>query len=448
MIRKALGFKEKALSYDVAGISNISFLNTPVIFYNWEAEDFTTKGYVQNSEVYKIIQKIIQKCAVAQTELYIDDGKEKSISRSNYRKFKYSSTPAEHVKKQLYIKALDYAPDNSKLSELLENPNQLQTWRELTELFRIFYFTQGEAFLARETPMDSKLPTEVYVIPPYRMKHFVKDGVIVGWQYDMGNGKYRTWKGDDFDDVVHFKMSNPQFDGNGKQLRGMSPLLAGMKYLQLDDYAIEAWIKSLQNEGAKGIISPNHPDHTNWLNPEQVKTTQIKVDEKIHGIENKNKIVVSGMPLQYTQIGLSPDALNIISSLEKAGDNLCDLWGVPSVLFEKNPTYQNQKEAGARFVRDVILPYLNKEEDMLNSWLVEPFRKERANVTNYVLNYDTSLYDELRISLEDRAYLKDILSINEMRVIDGYDEIDNDYANEVFIAQGKVPLSDFGYGEQ
>jgi len=311
------------------------------------------------------------------------------------------------------------------------------------ELFRIFYFTQGEAFLARETPIGSKMPTEVWVVPPYRMRHFVKDGVIVAWEYDMGNGQYRRWKDDTFDDVLHVKMSNPQFDGKGKQLRGMSPLLAGLKSLQLDDFAIEAWLKSLENEGAKGIISPNHPDKTNWLSPDQVKATETRVQEKIHGYENKNKVVVSGMPLQYTQIGLSPDALNIINSLEKAGNDLCDLWGVPAVLFDPNPTYQNQKEAGARFIRDVILPYLNKEEDALNRWLVEPFRKER----NYLLNYDTSLFDELRITMQDRDYLRAMLTLNEMRIIEGYDEIDNPYADEVFVEQGKIPLSDYGFGE-
>jgi HK97 family phage portal protein len=445
MIRKALGLKEKsgttkAIAYDV---SNITYLNTPVIFYDWEAEDYTLKGYVGNSEVYKIIQKIIQKCAVAELELYVDNGSDKSRKRKKYERFKYSATPSEHVKKMLYFKALDYAPENSSLAKLIRKPNQTQTWRDMMELFRIFYFTQGEAFLARETPIGSKMPTEVWVVPPYRMRHFVKDGVIVAWEYDMGNGKYRCWADDTFDDVLHVKMSNPQFDGKGKQLRGMSPLLAGLKSLQLDDFAIEAWLKSLENEGAKGIISPNHPDKTNWLSPEQVKATELKVQEKIHGYENKNKVVVSGMPLQYTQIGLSPDALNIINSLEKAGNDLCDLWGVPAVLFDPNPTYQNQKEAGARFIRDVILPYLNKEEDALNRWLVEPFRKER----NYILDYDTSLFDELRITMQDREYLERILTLNEMRIIEGYDEIENPYANEVFVEQGKIPLSDYGFGE-
>ena len=150
----------------------------------------------------------------------------------------------------------------------------------------------------------------------------------------------------------------------------MSPLLAGLPPPHRPHLATEEWLKSLENEGAKGIISPNHPDKTNWLSPDQVKATEVKVQEKIHGYENKNKVVVSGMPVQYTQIGLSPDALNIINSLEKAGNDLCDLWGVPAVLFDPTPTYQNQKEAGARLIRDVILPYLNKEEDTLNRLFV------------------------------------------------------------------------------
>ena len=37
--------------------------------------------------------------------------------------------------------------------------------------------------------------------------------VIVAWEYDMGNGQVQALGGDTFDDVLHVKMSNPQFDG-------------------------------------------------------------------------------------------------------------------------------------------------------------------------------------------------------------------------------------------
>ena len=48
--------------------------------------------------------------------------------------------------------------------------------------------------------------------------------------------------------------------------------------------------------------------------------------------------------------------------------------------------------------------------------------------------------------MQDRDYLRSMLTLNEMRIIEGYDEIDNQYANEVFIEQGKIPLSDYGLG--
>lgn len=447
MIKKALGFKKhstKALSTQLN--SPFSLYNVPLTLYSWEAKDFVEKGYTKNANVYKIVQKIIQKLGVAQLELYIDNGDDKARKYRKYRSNKYNATPTEHVKKRLYTKALEYAPEESDLFQLLENPNPVQTWRDLSELFWLFYTVQGETFYIRETALNSYKALELYTVPPSRMNHIVKNDELVGWQYNMPDGRVRTWIGDDMKNVFHMKMASPLFDIGGSQFRGFSPLLAGLKYLQLDDYAIEAWLKSLQNEGAKGIISPNHPDKENWLNPEQREKTQEMVEAKIQGMNNKNKIVVSGMPLQYTQIGLSPDALNIINSLEKAGDNLCDLWGVPAILFEKNPTYQNQREGAARFIRDVILPYLNKQEDALNKWLVEPFRVEGKNKINYVLDYDTSLYDELQMSLEERKSLDGKLTLNELRAIDGFDAIDNEYADEVFIDTNKIPLSDYSGG--
>src|SRR5678816_4653457 len=105
------------------------------------------------------------------------------------------------------------------------------------------------------------------------------------------------------EDVFHLKMTNPIFTEDGGQLRGLSPLVAGLKYLQLDDKSIEAWIKSIENEGAKGIISPNTPNPDFWLEPKQVKLLDEEIDERIHGVKNKNKIVASSMPpVSYTHI--------------------------------------------------------------------------------------------------------------------------------------------------
>ena len=412
-----------------------------VVFYDFDREDFIKKGYQANSDVYKIIRKIVDKCAVPDTYLYTDNEEVKS---ARYKPFLKSADPIDAAKGKIYrAKSLDFVTGDNDLLKLLETPNPHQTWREMIEMFRIFYFVQGEAFIYRETALDSDIAKSLHVAPANLMTPIFSnniDHIIEGWSPKMAGGWTREI---DARDVMHLKMSNPLYTEYGNQLRGQSPLLAGLKYLQLNDKGIETWVKSVENEGAKGIISPNHANPELWLTPNQVESTEKKVEEKIHGIENRNKIVVSGMPLQYTQIGLAPAALSLIDALKHAEINLCDLWGVPATLFDPNPTYQNQQAAAKRFISEVIIPYLAKEDEAFNNWLVKPF-SQRDN-KKYVLDTDTSAFDELKLTVDEIKALSEYLTKNEVRVMMGWDEIDNPYADELFIDNGKIPLSDYAF---
>ena len=433
-------FKKKTTSQKLNDILYWRLLNdTGVVFYDYNAEDFIEKGYQGNADVYKIVRKIVDKCANAKTYLYTDNEDKKSLKYKQYTK---STTAIDNAKGKIYrAKALDFVTGENDLLKLMDMPNSYQTWGEMIELFRIFYFVQGEAFLYRETALESDIALTLHVAPANLMTPVYSDdsdNIIKAWKLRMTGGYMREL---DAKDVLQLKMSNPMFTEDGKQLRGQSPLLAGLKYLQLNDKGLEAWVKSVENEGAKGIISPNHADPNLWLTPEQVSSTEERVQEKLHGIENRNKVVVSGMPLQFTQIGLSPNALSLIEALNHAKVNLCDLWGVPATLFEPNPTYQNQQAAAKRFVADLIIPYLKKEDEAFNRWLVEPFI--RRDNKKYVIDTDTSTFEELKMTLEDIKALSAYLTINEIRVMQGWDEIENDYANEIFMDTNKIPMSDY-----
>jgi HK97 family phage portal protein len=413
--------------------------NNPVVLYNYTLEDYVKRGYSQNDEIYSIIKKITDKANVATPYVYIDKEGVKSKQLDTTRKMRTNAYGAARHRLEVK-KALDFAPINNDLSKLIVNPNEMQTWRDFITLVRIFYFVQGEAFIYREAG-DDDCALSLHVVPAHLVRSIVDNGILVGWQVDLMNGQVRNFVGDDMKAMLHLKMPNPVFNSDYTHLRGMSPLLAGLKYLQLNEDSLMAWMKSVENEGAKGLISPNHPNPELWLTPEQVDKTQATVEAKIHGYDNRNKLVVSAMPLQYTHIGLSPDALNIVKGLQHSGYKLCNLWGVPPELFNPDPTYQNQKEASIRLVTEVVLPYLNIEEDKLNSWLVEPFRKRDKR--NYLIDYDLSAYEELRLSVEDTDMFLKTHTINEVRVMLGSDELDEEYANQVFVQQGLVPLSDY-----
>lgn len=448
---KALGIAPRTEKKHIDNVLNsilysnlVGFNN--VVFYNYDQEDYIKKGYKSNAEVYTITNKIVSKTLVAPVYLYEEKPDTKSSKYQKYKFTKKSNDRVEINKHKLYVsKALEFSNGAKDLQALLENPNPKQSWRELSELSRIFYFNQGETFYYRETPDDLDTAIELYIAPANLMTPVYGGGdvnnPIVGWKLNLLNGNDRIL---DAKDVLQIKRSNPEFDSFGSQDRGMPFLQAGQKYLQLNDSALKAWINSEENEGAKGILSPNHADPKLWLTPDQVKATQTTLDEKVNGFDNRNKVMTSAMPLQFTSMALSPTANAVVDALKYSGFKLSRLWGVSPILFDENPTYTNLLEAKESFVIDVIIPFLNIEEDALNRWLVKPFADRDKR--EYILDYDVSVYEELRLKTDEVDALLKVLTINEVRVMLGYDEVESDTANQVMVNSGLVPLNEFDMG--
>ena len=245
-------------------------------------------------------------------------------------------------------------------------------------------------------------------------------------------------------DVLHIKTWNPNWTIQGNQLRGQSPLLAGLKYLKSSDLGVLAKSKALANEGAKGIVSPNHSDPKLWLNEPQVKQTEAAMDKKMNGQDNLNKVVVSGMPLQYTQIGLSPQALGIIDGLKYDDEKLCNLWGIDPILLGLGVgTYSNQEAARKALVTDIVIPYLDEIEQKLTQWLCPAFNRA-ANKT-YVLDFNTTVYSELA---PDAKVIKEVygdsyqIEPNEYRAMLNLDASVKPGMDENWVPSGLTPMND------
>ena len=410
---------------------------TPVIWYNYDQHDYIKEGYQGNAEVYTIVNKIVQKCSVPPIYLYIDKEDQKARVYKNAKKSFDNA-----FKHALYVnKSLDFAPENGALQKLIKQPNPSQSWVELNILFDIFYFTQGEAFLYRETALDDDKAINLYVAPSNLMTEVyggTVDEPITGWRLNLPGGYSEIL---DAKDVFQLKMENPMFDVNGSQNRGQSPLLAGLKHLKLSDEALRAFVASQQNEGVKGIVAPDI-EPGGWVSEDVLDVVQKRTEEALNGSQNKGKIAFSGAPIKYHNIGVSPEALQIIEGLKYANVKLCRLWGLNPLLFSDDVKYDNLFHAQKEFVKDVVLPYLNKKEDALNRWLVEPF--SRYDKKNYKLDYDVSVYDELAPSKDQLAMLEGSISVNEKRILLGYETIDNPAYNDVLVASGLMMLSDLG----
>lgn len=410
-----------------------------VVWYNFEdKKDYINKGYASNAQVYSIVKKILDKAKDAPLILY--EGESDAFKRT-----KYSNDLVTKAMSNVYRKKdLEYNTD-SDLYELLQHPNDKDTLTDILSLLGIFYFVQGEAFLYRETASDSDIALSLHVAPANLMTPvFSKDenDIIEGWRLNLMSGHERTL---DAKDVMQFKMPNPVFDSMGSQLRGMSPLIAGGRFLLQSDTGISSWVKALENEGAKGIVAPKGNDPKLWLNPDQVELTRDRLDKRIHGNDNLHKIAVSGMPLEYHQIGLSPQALNIISGLEFSDIKLCQLWNIHPVLFDAKPTYENLKNAQLQLVTDVVIPYLNTLEQALMKWLVKPFSERDGK--SYLVDFDTSGYVELQLNVETaiKLWQDGLITLNEARGMLNWDDVEDENADQIFIEATKVPLSDYSW---
>ena len=82
----------------------------------------------------------------------------------------------------------------------------------------------------------------------------------------------------------------------------------------------------------------------------------------------------------------------------------------------------------------------SKKTNSIGGWLN---LSEKETAKNYVIDYDTSTYDELKPSLDDMKALSEILTKNEMRIIQGYDTLETEAADLLFINSGQVPINDF-----
>jgi HK97 family phage portal protein len=242
-------------------------------------------------------------------------------------------------------------------------------------------------------------------------------------------------------EIKHIKMVNPYWDLQGTQLRGQSPLLAGIKFLSKNNEAVSSLKRSLENEGAKGFISPDaSQDPEKWLTADQLPTLRQQLQKYWDGSMNKNRVGALGIPMQYQSIALSPVALDILKGMEYDDEKLCNLWGINPALFRSDSKFDNLNEAKKQLVVDVSLPFLKQLEQALSEFLLPAFPGE----ADY-LDFDISEYSELNADsklIMETFWHGGLATLNEVRTMLGFDEIDEDYARAIYTEANKITLQE------
>jgi len=215
-----------------------------------------------------------------------------------------------------------------------------------------------------------------------------------------------------------------------------------LKHLKLNDASLAAYVSLQEIDGVNGIAVQVTDNPAVQMPQDKIEQVQELWNQRINDNSKRGQVALGNSKLGYINFGVSAETMKLIEALNYTGFKICQLWGIDPMLFSSDAKYDNKQIAYEQFIKQVVLPYQTKKEEALNKWLAEPF--SRKSNQKFVLDYDTSIYPELSPSREQKEWLKSICSVNEMRIIEGYDTIDNPAYNSVLVNSGIIMLDDLG----
>ena len=412
-------------------------MNNLVVLYDNKVETYIKKGYQGNSMVYSIITKLADK----RKEPQLNVMRKTTGNKGRYKAFKHSADVMNIAKSKLIQKKeFDFVSESDPFWKLIQNPNPKQTTSQFIDDLSRWWDISGEFFIygfRPENGLNRGKITEMYVLPSHLVELIQGDIMtpIRGYKLTIGDQSIVFPP----EDVKHVKTFNPAWDSTGTHLRGQPPLMAGSNILQKNNAGIESAMRNNENDGAKGVLSPDGRMGSEVLTSPQLGDLKQKIEEKVNGLKNKAKVVPSGLPMQYTAIGLSPVALDLIKGLEYDDEKLCAIWGVNPVIFKPNATNANLEGAQKALVTDCCLPFLNMVEKELTEWLTKEWGAQ------YVLDFDVQSYAELQPDMKmilDTLGKSHLFTGNEVRPLLGFDESKDPAMAIHWIPTNLVPASE------
>lgn len=339
------------------------------------------EGYLKNEIVYSIVNKIAETASNVPIELQTLDGE---------------------------------VVENHWVNKLLKQPNKDNSFKELAYAYYIYLLSIGNSYIYGPKLNISGGVYELKTMPSEEV--FIVSG---DWQDDIKG--YKIYGSDQLissENVIHGKLFNPRFQ-EGSWVYGLSPLEVAEEIVNLSNAGVQSLEAAFDNMGANHIISPKKDI---IMSTEQQTNMADTYRRKFQGA-SKNRTMFSEVPLDSTEVGLSPVDLNVLESNNQAVRTLCNVWGVSSILFNdnSNSTFNNMLQARKDFYDYTIQPLNTYFADKLKMFLIPDEELQ--------LKFDYSnveVYQEALLDKADAISKMDYLTENEKREMIGYEPVMNE----------------------
>ena len=314
--------------------------------------------------------------------------------------------------------------DKHWLLDILRKPNDRYNLRRFGKAWAVNRLLFGDAWvyapltLGKDRKIDAKVG--MYVLPGQKV--MTEAG---GIERPLKGVKLVNTTGDAID--IEGKVFE-SFDYNldDTSFYGTSKVVAAAIYLSILDKGMRRQDVSLDNGGISGVITPK-ADTEYGIKPADAD----QVEKEVNGKTNFNKIKALRTPIEYTPIGSSPVDLAILASHKEAVTALCFVFHLPVDLYYGQSKYENAKEAKKTIYEQQAIPLAEEfAADLL------AYTGLDAQGFELVVNRDEiPALQETPTEVLDRI-TKMHGSLNELREANGFDTIDEPYADEPMIPLG------------
>lgn len=411
----------------------LKYVDNSPVYMTDNVETYIKEGYLFNPFVYSIVSFIAHKASTIPFGVYeVKDEKMLQL-------YKTASPDLTYKKEIVKTKALIELKDH-ELNQLFINPNSLQPWSEFIEQTVGFKLVTGNSYTHCIGPTSGPnrgALKEMWTLPSPAVTVVAGDRKRPVSHYEMIGDRDIVIPPEQ---MIHLKYWTPEYAG-GTFLYGLSPIRAARRVVSKSNASYDTMVAAFQNQGAQGMITGEANAGDQSLTPEQSEMIRQKYEREHSGPKNKGKPLITSAALKWQQMGMSPADLAIIESDKMDLRTICNIYHVPSELFNdaSNKTYSNTKEAGSAVYTNAVIPALTSFRDALNQF-IKPKYTERIYV-----DYDTSMVSELQ---DDLTLLTGALSgawwitPNERRDMMSLAEDEtNPMMDEYWVPAGLMPMS-------
>lgn len=338
-----------------------------------------------------------------------------------------------------------------KATDLLNNPNPFQSRTEFIESVLTFFCIFGNAYIAGDIPdfgLRKGQITRLDVLPPQWME------IVMGTFKEPIRGYRLSEAYEDtidysFDQVLHWKEFNPNFDINGTHLYGMSRLKPLIQQVTSSQAAYDSMVASFQNMGAYGVLTllgvKGKDGHYTGgpQNNQQLQKVTKDWEKRWAGSSKMGSKAITNMSVDWKQFGQSVQDMSILQSIPISRGVICDAYNVPEPLLANTDgrTYDNYPQAEKALWNNAVIPNLNAMLEKINDWLLPKLGEED---TEFIANYDD--IPALQADKKEQVdwMTRAGLTPNEIREALGYEQMPLDNMNIPLVQMGMQRIDEIG----